>query len=250
MKPQTEKETEPMTRTISTKTTLGQLVAEDPARAGILEILGLDYYCGGSKTLAEACREKGLDPEKVRRTLGNGNGRGSTTHPAPADMSLTELAEHIVAVHHAYLHETLPALTSMAEKVARTHGDRDERLHEVEQVIREMTHELKSHLLKEERVLFPAISRLDAGQPLQGFACGALSSPISVMEMEHRQAGQTIKQLRALTDDYAVPEWACNTYKGLIRELERLEWDTYQHIHKEDNILFPKTLKKESACSR
>ncbi len=238
-----------MTTAIDITATLGQLVTENPARSLVFETLGLDYCCGGKKTLAEACRENGLDPETVSDEVARISARSDGSQRNPAAMGLTELADHIEHTHHAYLRETLPTLQSMAGKVARAHAGKDQRLREVEKVMEELAQELLSHMMKEERILFPAIRRLDAGQPLEGFTCGALSSPIEVMEMEHDQAGNALERLRELTDDYAIPKWACNTYMGLMTELERFEQDLHLHIHKENNILFPRTLEREAGNS-
>ena len=236
-----------MTTAINPEATLGQLVTENPALSRVFATLGLDYCCGGGKTLAEACHAHGLDPDAVRDEIARVEASSSESQPNPADMSLTELADHIEQTHHAYLREVLPALQTMSAKVASAHAEKDPRLVEVDRVVRELAHELESHTMKEERILFPAIRRLDAGQPLQGFTCGALANPISVMEMEHDEAGQALERLRTLTDGYAIPDWACNTCRGLLTELERLEKDLHLHIHKENNILFPRTLERESA---
>ena len=141
----------------------------------------------------------------------------------------------------------MPVLQTMSAKVASAHAKRDPRLNEVERVVEDLAQDLESHSVKEERILFPAIRRLEAGQSLQDFSCGALENPIHIMEMEHDDMGRALKELRALTDDYAVPDWACNTCRGMLTELERLEKDLHQHIHKENNILFPRTLEREAA---
>ncbi|HOF41123.1 MAG TPA: iron-sulfur cluster repair di-iron protein [Candidatus Hydrogenedentes bacterium] len=238
-----------MTTAINPEATVGQLVTENPALSRVFESFGLDYCCGGGKTLTEACSSRGVDLQTVRQELARVGASADESQPNPADMTLTELADHIEQTHHAYLREVMPVLQTMSAKVANAHAKRDPRYNDVQRVVGELAQELESHSVKEERILFPAIRRLDAGQSLQGFTCGALENPIHVMEMEHDDMGRALAELRTLTDGYAVPDWACNTCRGMLTELERLEKDLHQHIHKENNILFPRTLEREAAIT-
>jgi regulator of cell morphogenesis and NO signaling len=161
-------------------------------------------------------------------------------------MTLTELADHIEATHHAYLKEELPRLDSMTEKVARVHGEHEPRLAQTRQAFLALKAELEPHMMKEERILFPIIRQLEqADGPLQ-FHCGSVANPIRQMEHEHDQAGNALAILSESTDRYTPPDWACNTYRAMLDSLARLESDMHQHVHKENNVLFPKAIRMEA----
>src|SRR5690606_32619218 len=131
------------------------------------------------------------------------------------------------------------------QKVASVHGHSDARLHEVREVFLGFSGELLVHMMKEEQVLFPLIRQLEASSSAISFHCGSIANPIRQMELEHHDAGAALGQMRALTDGYQAPEWACNTYRAMLDALAHLERDMHQHIHKEDNVLFPKSIKLE-----
>jgi len=158
---------------------------------------------------------------------------------------LTALADHIEATHHAYLRTELPRLCTLTSKVASVHGDKDVRLAAVRDTLAALAAEMGQHMLKEERILFPMIRQLDASESVPAFHCGSLANPIGQMELEHDQAGAALVQLRALTDGFNPPEWACNTYRAMLDALAHLEQDLHQHVHKENNILFPRAIELE-----
>ena len=221
-----------------TTATLGDLVADNPAAARVLDRLGLDYCCHGERSLDEACTAAGLDPEAVRATiveLGNGADTSWTTLEPPA------LADHIVATHHAYLHEELPLLDALATKVLAVHGDRHPELHDVQRLVVALRADLEPHLMKEERVLFPAIHAIAAGR--REFPFGPIANPIRMMSVEHDRAGDLLAELRHVTGGYVVPDDGCASYRSLFERLEGLEHDTHVHIHKENHVLFPAALR-------
>jgi len=214
--------------------TLGDLVATNPAAARVLEGFGLDYCCRGTRTLADACADAGVDAAAVAAKLADLDVPGDATWTlldAPA------LAEHIVATHHRYLHEELPLLDALAEKVLGVHGSRHPELAEVRRLVAAVRADLEPHLMKEERVLFPAIAAIAAGQT--EFPFGSVANPIRMMTLEHDRAGQLLADLRAATNGYAVPDDACASFQALYGRLEALELDTHLHIHKENHVLFP-----------
>jgi regulator of cell morphogenesis and NO signaling len=135
----------------------------------------------------------------------------------------------------------------MTEKVARVHGDHEPRLLQTRAAFVALKNELEPHMMKEERILFPMIRQLEASSERQEFHCGSVGNPIRQMEHEHDQAGNALAILNESTDGYTPPEWACNTYRAMLDSLAQLERDMHQHIHKENNVLFPKTLKLENA---
>ena len=214
--------------------TLGDLVAERPARARVLERAGIDYCCHGQRTLAEAASEAGLDPQAVAAAL------AVVTDPSGADVDRLDpvaLVEHILATHHAYLHEELPLLDALAAKVRDVHGERHPELAEVARITREIRLDLEPHLAKEEAVLFPAIREAAGGR--SEFPFGSLGNPIRVLLAEHDRAGELLEELRAATSGYVVPADGCASYASLYERLAHLESDTHRHVHLENNVLFP-----------
>ena len=218
--------------TVTVTRTLGELVAEAPGRAAVLDRLGLDYCCHGQRTLADACTEAGLAAEVVVAELDTAISR-PVDHPTdPA-----ALADHIESTHHTYLHAELPALDTLAAKVAGVHGERHPELAEVHRLVVALRADLEPHLLKEEQVLFPAIRALVGGG--REFRFGTVHNPIRMMSMEHDRAGELLAALRDVTGAYRVPDDGCASYRSLYERLEALEGDTHRHIHLENNVLFP-----------
>lgn len=228
--------------------TVGAVVTRQPSLSRVFEKAGIDYCCGGKKSLEDACREKGIDLDELVNRLEEAQASQEKENVVDAAvMSLTELADHIETTHHAYLRSELPRLDAMTEKVASVHGEKDSRLREVRETYRALAAELTSHMMKEEQILFPMVRQLEATESAQEFHCGSVQNPIGQMEHEHDQAGAALERLRELTDGYTPPEWACNTYRALLDALSHLERDLHQHIHKENNVLFPRTITMESA---
>jgi regulator of cell morphogenesis and NO signaling len=225
------------TPTISKRTTLAEVVTAHPGSARTLEARGLDYCCHGERTIEEAAREAGLDPDAIVAELVE-RGRESaaedwaTTGPA-------ELVDHLVSTHHRYLWEELPRLTALLAKVTAVHGARHPELVDVGRVLAELRDDLEPHLMKEERVLFPMIRELAAATEPPEFHCGRLANPISVMLMEHDRTGGILGRLRSVTRGFEVPSDACSSYRACFEGLAELERDTHLHIHKENHLLFP-----------
>jgi regulator of cell morphogenesis and NO signaling len=223
--------------------TIGALVAARPALARFFEKLGIDYCCGGKQTLAVACARLGLDLATTLALLDSADA-ALAAGPAEVDaaaMSLTQLADHIESTHHAYLKEELPRLVEMADRVATKHGWRDSRLAELAAVVRDLAGEMLCHMQKEEVVLFPLVRQIEAGVCVE--LCGGdLANPIRQMEAEHEAAGGLTAQLRLLTDGFTPDADACNTHRALLAGLAAFEADLHRHVHKENNILFPRTL--------
>jgi len=227
-------------QTITTETTIGEIVRAVPARSRIFEKLGIDYCCGGKKPLAEVCLSKGLDPVTVVAILSSLDEVADTALPDADLMSLSDLCDHIQRVHHGPLREELPRIDFMARKVAAVHGEHEPRLLEVQRLFEVFQEKVSDHTRKEDETIFPAIRKLEtaaAGEPRPN-----LQELVGKLEEEHENTGAALERFKALTDDYTVPEWACNTFRALYDGLARLERDMHQHVHKENNILFPKAL--------
>lgn len=227
--------------------TVGSIVAQRPALSRVFEQVGIDYCCGGKIPLDEACRKKGIDPTQLLATLAQAAAMPSETGVNAAAMTLTSLVEHIEATHHGYLKTELPRLEAMTKKVAAVHGEHDARLAQVRDTYAGLAAEMGSHMMKEEQILFPMIRQLEASATLPAFHCGSVGNPIRVMEMEHDQAGAALATMRTLTDGFTPPDWACNTYRAMLDALAHLEDDLHQHVHKENNILFPRAIALESS---
>jgi regulator of cell morphogenesis and NO signaling len=232
--------------TLNPEATVGELVAEKPARSRLFEELGIDYCCGGRKPLDQACRDEGLDPEQVVRRIEEADRQAAAPERDWTRASMSELADHIEQTHHAYLRKELPRLSELTSKARQVHGENHPELIEVERVFLGLRGELESHMMKEEQILFPIIRQLEQSDAAPTFHCGSVNNPIGVMEDEHDNAGRALSRLRELTGDYAVPEDACGTYRAMLDALEHLEWDLHLHIHKENNILFPRASRREA----
>lgn len=233
-------------QTINIDITVGDIVRATPARARIFESLGIDYCCGGKKPLSEACRAKGLDPATVVAMLSALDGACETTTANADAMSLSELCDHIEKVHHGYLHEELPRLDFMTRKVAAVHGDHEPRLLEVRRVFESFQADMVSHTKEEDEKVFPAVRQLESSDNGKAAGAGDLKTMLSKLESEHESAGAALVHFRELTDNFTPPEWACNTFRALYDGLAQLEKHTHQHVHKENNVLFPKALAKAS----
>ena len=229
--------------------TLGQIAAKDLRKAQVFKKYGLDFCCGGKKTVKQACAEKGLDVTKVEQELQQAD-KLPASRPIPyGDWSLDFLADYIVNTHHSYVIQSLPDIVAYSKKVAGVHGDRHPELLRINQLVGEIDAELRGHLVKEEKILFPYIKALVTSkgndQPLQAAHFGSVQSPINVMEMEHELVGKNLDEIRKLTNNYLLPGDACASYSLLYRILDEFEEDLHLHIHLENNILFPKALEIE-----
>jgi regulator of cell morphogenesis and NO signaling len=222
---------------IDTDAPLGELVNQLPGAARTLESYGLDYCCGGRRSLADACATQGVDVDRVVEAL-------ASAEPGPwpdwLAMRPAELVGHLESTHHAYLHAELPRLDALAEKVAGVHGARHPELLDLLADVKELRDDLEPHLMKEERVLFPLIRRM--GTEGSGHPTMAPDGPIAVMLAEHDLTGALLERIRGRTDGFTPPSDACASYRALFDGLAELEADTHLHVHKENNVLFPAVL--------
>ena len=214
---------------------IGQIAAEHPLATRVFARHGIDFCCGGGKPLREVCNQRSLDASAVLAEIENEIAGPRATGNRWDEAPLNDLIEHILVAYHKPLTEELPRLEAMTRRVVEVHRDKQpETLPKLLSVYLGLRAELEQHMAKEEHVLFPMIMR---GQ-------GAMAEgPISVMEHEHAFVGGALKQMRELTDGYRVPEEACNTWRALWHGLAALEDALHQHIHLENNILFPRALR-------
>jgi regulator of cell morphogenesis and NO signaling len=233
--------------------TLGEIAAKDLRKAEVFKKYGLDFCCGGKKTVKEACAEKGIDVTKVEQELQNSDKSSFTAKPLPYnDWNLDFLADYIVNTHHSYVKKTIIDIRNYAEKVAKVHGAHHPELLRINQLAQEVCDEMSSHMVKEETVLFPYVKQLVAaknnGQRKVQFGnLQTVETPINMMEMEHELVGGNMDEIRKITNNYHLPEDACASYSFLFKTLDEFENDLHVHVHLENNILFPKALDLEKS---
>ena len=225
-------------------TPINDFIAKDVRRTGIFEELEIDSCCGGHRTLAVACAEKGIDPEAIlNQLLANMPENDSVAAVVKGmDGSLSEAVDHLLETHHKYLKEALPRLATLLDKVVNAHVTRHPELNTVQELFGELRADLEPHLMKEEQVLFPMIKQIESSGGTAELDCGALQSPIRVMLMEHEQVLTLFERIRATTGNFKMPEDGCESYRLLLTGLDELEMDTLLHIQKENEILFPQVL--------
>lgn len=224
---------------------IAQLVAEQPDRACLFEQYGLDYCCGGRKTLQQACAQKSVNLDEVLEKVSalDAKRNPSKMEPDWKKTSLKELIDHIITCYHQPLRSDLPRISQLAEKVAKVHGERHPEMIELAEIFKPFREQLELHMQKEELILFPGISSIESSGSPRAFGCGGgVDHPIEVMTHEHDDAGEALSTMRRLTNGYTAPADACNTFKVLLHELAKLELEMHAHVHKENNILFPRTL--------
>lgn len=224
--------------------TIGTFVTEDYRTAAVFERHGIDFCCGGQVTLAEACKEKGLDSGQILREI-------ETTRNEPAKRSenyaaweLPFLADYIVNTHHVWLKENDPLITAYTRKIAEVHGANHPEVFEIATLFEKIATEMDAHLQEEEEVFFPAVKRAataqKAGQTPAPKDREVIKVSLARLGREHEEIGDAIHRVRHLAKDYAIPADVCNTFMVTYQKLQEFEEDLHKHVHLENNILFPK----------
>lgn len=227
---------------------IGDIVATNFRAAGVFERFGIDFCCGGRRSLADACRSVAADPAAVIQAL------QALPPDASADDDVARwrpdrLIDHILRVHHAYVREALPLIAGYLAKLQDVHGARHPELARVAAVFAQVADDLQQHMMKEEQVLFPYVRDLEAqadrpcGVRMSPF--GTVANPIRMMEREHREVADALHQIRDLTGNYTPPADGCTTYQVCLAELDRFERDLHRHVHLENNVLFPRAIELE-----
>ncbi len=221
--------------------TLGQIASVMPRCIPALERMGLDYCCGGARTLADVCSVQSMDLERTLRALeaslaAEPIGDGESDWTAA---SMSELADHIESTHHAFVRDAMARLGKLVPRVVAAHAQREPRLARLSEVVRSFAEDMHEHMIREERVLFPWLRRLERPSQIHTGPPWSVRRPIACMVHDHDEASTALKEMRTLTDGFAAPEGACMSYSSMLRLLNELELDTHVHIHKENNILFP-----------
>jgi len=241
---------------ITTNMTARDVAMQLPRATRLFENLKIDYCCGGNRPLTEACALAGIDVDDVLDMLAEvteatAEDKGSLDFQ---NASLPELITHILGTHHVFTKSEMDRLQLLADKVLAAHGGNHPELIHLDELFTRLCADLKPHMFKEEQILFPyVVAMAEAAEQNRAVALapfGTVNNPIRMMMMEHDTAGQILRELRALTSDYKVPADACVSYQTLYQALENFEKDLHQHIHLENNILFPKALALENALNR
>ncbi|MGD2115972.1 MAG: iron-sulfur cluster repair di-iron protein [Acidobacteriota bacterium] len=216
---------------ITAESRVGEIAAHHPMATRVFARHGIDFCCGGGVPLEQACARRDLDTVQVLDEIDQALAEGDPDLEQWTEAPAADLVRHIVHAYHMPLREELPRLESMLRKVNRVHGDKDpERLGSLLSTFLKLQTELADHMAREEGVLFPEI--LEYGE-------GAVV-PFEPFVDDHTEAGEALARIRELTDDYRVPDGACNTWRALWHGLEALEESMHQHIHLENNVLFPR----------
>ena len=224
--------------------TIGQIAAKDLRKAEVFKKYGIDFCCGGKKTVREACKEKGIDATRVEQELQQPVSGVTTGNLNFDEWNLDFLADYIVNTHHKYVRKYLPEITGFAIKVASVHGDKHPELLEIRELVERMNEELSAHLVDEEGKLFPLIKEIVRAKESGGVYTrkgeDSFAFQVNATEEEHESVGDILKEIRSLSNNYEVPADGCTSYKLLFRMLDEFENDLFVHIHLENNILFPK----------
>lgn len=228
--------------------TVAELVAEDYRTADVFKKNGIDFCCGGKVSVKEICLKKQVSYDQIVKDLENITKEG-TSPTNFNEWSLEFLTDYIVEKHHAYVKSNIPLIMQYADKVARVHGESSPETIEVKTLFEVIAQELSGHMQKEELILFPQIKKLAKVQKGEmkyvAPSFGTLKNPINMMELEHEQVGDFGEKIREVTNNYTPPQHACNTFRVLYAKLKEFEDDLHQHIHLENNILFPKAIQVE-----
>lgn len=236
---------------INVSNTVRDIAVNSPGATRIFESMGIDYCCGGQKTLQDACLASGISVEEIAGKLNDAASRAQLAGNEIdwSNASLSGLIKYIEDSHHTYTREALARISKLLKKVVAVHGGHHTELIEVQKLFTELVDELEPHLQKEEEVLFPFIMNLEEAlkrNSLPPTSCfGTVRNPVRMMNIEHETAGELLRGLRASTGNYSAPEDACMSYRTLYEAMQELETDLHRHIHLENNILFPRAVKAE-----
>lgn len=237
---------------INSEMTVRDVAIQLPESTRLFESLKIDYCCGGNQPLGQACTSAGVDVDDVMEMLAGVE--QSNEAKDFQNTSLPELITHILDTHHVFTKSEMDRLQLLADKVLNAHGGNHPELVHLDELLTRLCDDLKPHMFKEEQILFPYINALvqaaDQNRTVPFAPFGTVKNPIRMMTMEHDTAGEILRELRALTSDYKVPADGCISYQTLYQALENFEKDLHQHIHLENNLLFPKALELENALNQ
>jgi regulator of cell morphogenesis and NO signaling len=235
----------------ASETKVKDIALANPEARRILEDAGVDYCCGGNKSLHDACLHTDVPTEEILKRLHENTKQVSPDQENWTSASLNSLTQHIREKHHQYVRESIRRIQSKLEKVAAKHGEKHPEIADIQRLFSEIGREMIMHMQKEEQILFPYIDALErsvnANDSLEPPFFQTVVNPIQAMMKEHDSAGELLRQIRKASGEYTAPADACTTYKALYQELREFEADLHQHVHLENNILFPRAVEMEDA---
>ena len=236
---------------ISETTRVREIVAANPGAVKVLEQAGVDYCCGGEKSLHDACMHTGVSSEEILKRLEENRKQAGPEEANWAAASLSTLTQHIRDKHHKYVRESVPRIRALAAKVNAKHGPNHAELAEIEKQFFALGQELYAHMQKEEQILFPYIETLERAAGGNGAVeppfFQSVRNPVHSMMHDHDAAGEALRAMRKLSTEYQTPADACESYRELYSSLQEFEADLHTHIHLENNILFPRAVELEAA---
>jgi regulator of cell morphogenesis and NO signaling len=228
--------------------TVAQIVTENIKTADVFKKNGIDFCCGGNVNVTKVCERKGLSVDTIIEELNNSISEKSMAHDYNS-WELDFLIDFIVNTHHSYVRGNAELMLQYTQRVATVHGENHSEVVEINRLAYDLVAELGPHLLKEENILFPYVKELVSAKrnndPIIQAGFGSVASPIQVMRNEHDAAGDIIKEIARLSNNFTPPADACNTYRAMYSKLEEFQNDLFQHIHLENNVLFPKAIELE-----
>jgi len=233
---------------IAKEQTVGEIVAEDYRTAGVFRKFGLDFCCGGGRSLVDACKQKELNIEDLLEEVNKITQENEPEHNYK-EWSPAFLIDYIINNHHHFVRKKLPEIKAYATKVAKVHGRTHSVLNEMLEVFLVLKKEMLSHLEAEEQVLFPYIKKMQNNEIGEDLLNYTTAHAIEMMEKEHDDAGQLMARLEKMSNGFTPPEGACTTFRVYFQSLEGFRDDLHKHVHLENNILFPKALKMEKSLN-
>lgn len=234
-------------RTLDTKT-VADIVTENIKTAQVFKKYGIDFCCQGGISLEKAAEKANIEYNVLLSELENVENSTSRANDYNS-WKLDFLTDHVIIVHHGYVEENIPIIKQYAQKVYEVHGQHYPELLKIRDLFNGIAGPFAAHCKKEELILFPFIKRMVTAErentKLPKTFFKSVDEPIKMMEVEHEEAGEVFRKIAILSNNYTPPEGACNTYKAFFDKLQEFEQDLHQHVHLENNILFPKSLKLE-----
>lgn len=220
--------------------TVAELAISHPAALSVFTKYNIDYCCGGNRSLEDACIRVGLNPDTIRAEILSAPAQSASIPIRAEQWSAALLADYIVQNHHEYVRRAIPEIEALLEKVCVAHGEDSMELLNIQQDFSDLADELINHMDKEELALFPALKKLAAYNNPEHPLVNTLEGTIGLMEHEHVIAGDLMKSIRQLSNNYTVPGLACPTYRATYQKLKEFDQDLMTHVHLENNILFKK----------
>lgn len=232
------------------ETKVKEIALSNPMARQILEDAGLDYCCGGGKSLHEACLHADVPAEEILKRLRENSNEVNPDDSNWTSAPLNDLTRHIREKHHQYVRVAAPRIRVLLDKVKSKHGTNHPEIAGIQELFARVGQEMIMHIQKEEQILFPYIEAMEQAANGNGALeppfFQTVRNPIQAMMNEHDSAGDLVKQIRKASSEYTAPADACASYKALYQDLRKFEADLHQHVHLENNILFPRAIGLES----